>query len=247
MTAPARVPDPRVPALRRASPRHARWARRGIACLALLSLAGCRNPFRPSEPEPPATSSNEIIVPTDYATPQGVLTTIQEALYAKAQGNGGAAYLGSFADTLSDAFGFTVVFDPDVVEDRLQAGKAIPEWTRPLEQTFYAYLCGAQVSPDPAAEYSLRWTPDADDDVDEGGGIAVLSQRYSLTAAVPGGAVLQIAYGHARITMRRVASGSRWALTRWEDTVDPAYGPDPTGVNSGFRSFSRLRIDSTGQ
>jgi hypothetical protein len=45
--------------------------------------------------------------------------------------------------------------------------------------------------------------------------------------------------------MRRTASTSRWVITHWEDRVDPRYGADPTG-DPGFRSFSRIRIDSTG-
>ena len=230
--------------------RHAACARAvssATIVLLMLALAGCRNLFAPSEPQPPATDTGTVVIPTDYATPEGLLTTLAEAVNARGQGNSAGAYIGAFADTLTGPFGYTQVFDPGVVADRLQAGKAIPAWTRTSERSFFTYLFGTRVAPDPDADYSLSWTPEASDEIDLDAGVAVLTRRYSITAVIPGGSVVQIAYGHARIVMRLIESGSRWAITRWDDTTDPVYGPAPTGETAGFRSFSRLRIDSTEQ
>jgi hypothetical protein len=210
-------------------------------------LAGCNNPFSPAKAQPPVTDSGAIVVPTDYATREGTFTTIAQAISAKGEGNGQAAYIGAFADTTSDGFGFTVEFDPSVITDRQQAGKAIPRWTRPLEAAFYRYLFTPAASPAPEAEYSLDWSSEGSDDIDETAGIATLYRIYDVKALRDDGTTLQAAYGHATLTMRRTAATSRWVITHWEDHVDPRYGADPPGDQSGFRSFSRIRIDSTGQ
>jgi len=212
-----------------------------VCALALLALSGCHNPFMPAEAQPPATDTGTIQVATDYATREGTLTTIAEAIFAKAQGNGQSAYLGAFADTSVDEFGFTVVFDPDVFAERTQAGKTIPIWNRSYESAFYRYLFTI-ASPTSEAQYSLKWTSDGVDDVDEGAGVATLYRQYEVKKDDD-----TIAFGHATLTMRRTAPTSRWLITHWEDHVDAAYGPDPPPDKAGFRSFSRLRIDSTGQ
>ncbi len=226
----------------------AAWPRTAFAAAVVaLALAGCRNPFAPSEPQPPVEAA--VPVRTDYATPEGVLTTIRDAVFARNQSDGAAAYIGAFSDT-----GYVQVFDPGVVEDRIRASKAIPNWNRAYERTFYPYLFRQQVLlvQNPAlytdADYVLSWTPEiASDDINLDSGVATLYRLYHLTATISDGSVAQLAYGHARIVMERNASGTRWAITRWEDTTDPAYGPAPQGDNAGFRSFSRLRIDSTEQ
>jgi hypothetical protein len=82
------------------------------------------------------------------------------------------------------------------------------------------------------------------DDVDEAAGIATLYRQYEMKRNED-----TVAFGHATLTMRRTATTSRWLITHWEDHVDGTYGPDPTCPvgESCYRSFSRLRIDSTGQ
>src|SRR4029078_5573359 len=114
---------------------------------------------------------------TDYATREGTLTTIAEAIFAKDQGNGESAYLGAFADTSFAEFCFTVVFDPDVFAERTNAGKTIPTWTRSYESAFYRWVF--QDAP-ATAEYSLTWTPEHVDDVDEAAGIATLYRQYEM-------------------------------------------------------------------
>ena len=214
-----------------------------LLLLALFASSGCLNPFRPGDPAPPSTGSNEIQVPVDYATPQGLLTTISEAFVAKTAGNGVSAYIGAFADPLRDGYELTVAFDPDVVQDRINAGKVIPAWSRSLEIQFFSYV----VAQDPG-EYSLRWTPDAIDEVDLTAGTAELRQQYSVITYPGGGASpAQVAFGHVVITLRRVSGENRWVITRWEDHRDPAYDADPQGANAGYKTFSRLRIDSTEQ
>ena len=208
-----------------------------------MALAGCRNPFRPAEPEPPASQSQNTVY-VDYATPQGVWATVVEAVIAKAQGNGPSAYIGAFADTATQDYGFHVDFDPQVVQERDQAGKSVPVWTRDLEKTFYVYLTGLR-NPQtalPYGEYSMGWVPDAPDEVDETAGVATLRFKYTLTATDDG---TQIGLGHAELTLRYLSSASRWVITRWVDRLDQTVDGGPT--DTGHLSFSRLRIDSTGQ
>ncbi len=230
---------PRLPLRSRA-----RFARRcaPLALAAALALGGCRNPFLPVEPELPLPADASIQVPIDFATPEGLLSTISAAVTAKARGNGVTAYMAAFSDSAASGYGLTIDLDPTVVTDRTNAGKVVPSrWTRDLEPAFYNYL--SNLNP---GDYTLDWTLDpASPDVDDTPDHALRTRFYTSTAtAADGYTVTNVARGRAVIEMRLLPGASpSWVIVRWTDYVDPSTGgPDPT--DPGLRSFSRLRIDS---
>ena len=210
---------------------------RALLLAALLGMAGCKNPFLPAQPQLPSGTEERAVDP-DYATPEGVITTMQAAIAKKLQGNALDAYMGALADPTKQPFGITFDLDPTVVADRQAAGKTIPVWQRDYEKDFYRYLVGLN-----AGDYSLAWTIDpASPDVIDGDS-AIVVRDYHVTATTSSGSVVDIAIGHAIFHMKQLAATpSRYVIVRWTDEViDTQTGPDP--VNPGRRSFSRLRID----
>ena len=166
-------------AARRAPARAAAWVT--ALALAWLAAGGCSNPFRPSEPAPPAGSVGVSAVNIDYTTADLTLETIKEAIEAKGQLNGLAAYTGALLPVTANAPGFTCVFDPQVVADRQLQGHQIPTWTPELElQTFYRYL--SQLNTE---NYVMTWSTYQDaplDNIDLVAGTAILYRAYQLTA-----------------------------------------------------------------
>ena len=158
----------------------------------------------------------------------------------KGRGNGPQAYLGAFADSTAGDPPLAIGFDPDVIAERIAANKPPPAWTRALEQQFYLYL--GTLSAD---EYLLQWSsyPSAPNDVTDGNP-EILYREYTLTATPSGGLPDTIGIGRADLYLFKTPNGPpRWTITAWVDHLDPAY----PAADAAHRSFSRLRIDSTGR
>lgn len=227
-----------------------RYTRRGpsrpaagaLGWAACVLLGGCINPFAPARPEPPVDAGTIIQIPTDFTQPERVLNTLALAVAAKAQGNGPDAYLGAFADSSQGDPALRIGFDPDVVAERVSAGKAQPAWTRDKELTFYRYL--PTLGTASTDQFLLLFTgyPTAPSDITTDTQVT-LYRQYTLTAeSADNSSSVLIATGRADLTMNRVASG-RWTITTWDDHRDPAYTADDVT----HPCFSRLRIDSSGQ
>lgn len=212
-----------------------------VALMAVL-VAGCSNPFLPAQPELPGSDDQNVTVVMDFSTPELVLNTLSAAVAVKDKGNGVAAYLSTFADTLTQGIGAHIEFDPDVVAERAAAGLGGPPggWTiEGNEKAFYKYLSAGS-----AGDYELAWSPILTDDTDDPDH-QVLNRRYSVTASAEDfSSIVSISQGWASIEMRRISNPTvRWVITRWTDHVlDEQTGPDPS--DPGLRCFSRLRIDS---
>ncbi len=216
------------------------WLVAAPLCAALLA-AGCHNPFAPATPEPPSDSGNTINISVNYSNVDAVLNTLVQAISARGHGNGPDAYIDSFADSSqNEQPPLAIGFDPDVVADRIQAGKAPPDWTRDKELVFYRYL--STLSPSSTDTYDLTFAKydSAPADITTGSS-NTLYREYTLTAFGVDGSQTLIAVGRVDLTVTEVAT-NRWKITTWSDHRDPAY---PAG-DVTHPSFSRLRIDSTG-
>jgi hypothetical protein len=221
----------------------ARVAWIGLAVVsAMLLVTSCRNLLGPNKAEPPSTDEGSYTVTVDFASPEGVLATVADAIRARGRpGNGAAAYISSFANP-DDGIPFTVTFDPDVVVNRQNAGKRWPDpWLRTHESQFYTHLVSLKAND----EYSMLWTNYAGapaDEVDESDNVVTLHRQYRVQGLEADDVTEDpIAFGRATLVLQQ-ASPNRWLITSWQDTIDPTAGPDPS--EAGDRSFSRLRIDT---
>src|SRR5262245_47945403 len=206
---------------------------------AALALSGCRNPFLPSAPEPPAVGSS-VSVDIDFTSTEGLLATLSQAVAAKAQGNGLRAYLAAFADSSTQGLGLRFDFDPDVVRERSDASVPVPVWTRQYEADFYNYLATLNTG-----DYDMSFEPNPSaPDVNDAPDHAILHRIYVLTATDQDGNSTQLGTDKADLEMRRLSGAStNWVIVRWTDTIiSPDAGPSP--ADPGLYSFSRLRIDS---
>ncbi len=218
----------------------ARWPFVTAALLAALPAAGCRNPFAPATPEPPSDSGSTINISANYSNVDAVLNTLVQAISARGQGNGPDAYINSFADSSQNEPPLAIGFDPDVVAERIQAGKAAPAWTRDKELVFYRYL--GTLSPSSTDTYDLKFDPYGSAPADITTGTSnTLYREYTLTAFGVDGSQTLIAVGRVDLTITQVAT-NRWKITTWSDHRDPAYAPGDVT----HPCFSRLRIDSAG-
>jgi hypothetical protein len=203
--------------------------------LALVLLAGLLpgcNLFKPAEPE---TGGGGSAIIANYSTPDSCLFYMRLGIEAKGS-NGQEAYLGALADTTQDAVGFHAFFDPAVWS--AYTGPKPQDWDLDHERQFYGAF--VQVRPDP---YVMQWLVDEyhphDEIVDDDHHI--LHRQYLVHALVEEtGESLLIAVGYADLYFTRV-SASRWALTRWDDRVDPEVGAqpeDPLQQTFGMRRLS---------
>jgi hypothetical protein len=209
--------------------------------LALLGAAGCIDWFRPARPEPPVTTGPAVDVSIDFGDPEAVLATVSAAVAARGGGNGAFAYRSAFADSATDGIKYVCEFATEVVIERTNAGRTIPVWSRERESQFYTYLVGLN-----SGDYVLQWDRYDGAPIDDVSGAdeQTLYRQYDVLAiSEDGGTQTQVAHGRADLVFRRVRQ-NEWAIVRWKDLVDPVVGPDPE--DPGLRSFSRLRIDSTG-
>jgi len=191
---------------------------RVLALLAIgLLAAGCVNPFRPATPERPSGSA----VVEDYSQPEDVLTTIQLAVAAGT--DGASAYYNAFADSSSPGDpAFRAFYDVVAKTSYEQGGHTAPEpWTRQLEQLLFTYINGLR----PTFTYQMAWGPDADspnDDTPAGADTVQFHRHYLIVATSESGVTETIAAGFTDLSFFK--SGGRWAITRWNDRADAAYG-----------------------
>ena len=218
-------------------------ARAGAVVLLAIALAtgGCKNLFLPSAPEPPAAAGSIVSVDIDFTSTEGLLSTISEAVAAKAQGNGFRAYMAAFADTTTQGLGLRIDLDPDVVRERSDANVRPPAvWSRQYEADFYNYV--STLNP---GEYDLSFEPDpSNPDVHDTSDHAILHRTYVLTATDANGDPTQLATGNVELELRQLAGAStNWVIVRWTDSIlSPGIGPNP--ADPGQYCLSRLRIDS---
>lgn len=223
-------------------PRRARPGLRALlAALLLTGVSGCIDWFRPARPEPPITQGSVVDVTLDFGDPEAVLATLAAAVAAKGGGNGAFAYRSAYADSATDGSKFTCEFATEVVIERTNAGETIPAWTRERESLFYTYLLSLGTG-----EFVLEWRTYEGAPIDDvtGADDRTLYRQYDVfTVSEDGVTETNIAHGRADLYFHRVQQ-NEWAIVRWTDHVDPQAGPDPE--DPGLRSFSRLRIDSSG-
>jgi hypothetical protein len=209
-----------------------------LAALCVAGLAGCRGLFTPAVPEPP------IVVPfvPNYSAPLSTLTTMENAMRAKALGQ--TAWLDAFA---SDSTGpgtpaYHHFVDP--VDEAAFAGSCggcgVPTtWDRSREQAFFLYFLGVR----PSDNYlmSFRSVPERPDP-EAGEETVTLYREYLVVATSPDEtSTLIIARGSADITFTRIAGS--WVITVWSDHLDPDVGPFP--VNPYELSLGRLRLEAS--
>lgn len=205
--------------------------RRALPRLAFLAMvwgvlsggvfSGCRGLFTPAIPEAP--TGPPIVL--DYSEPVDVLRTMTAGLEAKAQGS--SAWLGGFADAArGDSVDYHQVFDAvDLSAFEASCGCAAPtDWQVSQEREFYGSLVDVRPSDEYAMAFdSLQTDPDpapADHKV-------TYFRKYTLIARDPdSGSSLIIGIGFARLTFTEVEV-NRWAISRWEDQVDPDVGGNP--------------------
>jgi hypothetical protein len=195
--------------------RHLARAGLALGLLAVL-LAGC-DLFKPASPE--AGGGGSTLLPS-YAAPESCLRYMQVGIERK-DNVGQDAYLGAMADTTTDGAGFHAFFDPAVWN--AYTGIKPTDWDLRHEATFLSVFIRLRAEP-----YEMRWLPDEfhphDDDLD--GDHKILHRRYTVRALQSTGDSLLIAVGYADLYFTRI-SAARWALTRWEDRVDPDVGAQP--------------------
>ncbi len=207
--------------------------------LTLLALCGCRNPFRPANPEPSAGGG----VTQDYSTPNKVLDTITAALADKGQ-SGAAAYANAFADSTQILERAFYAFHwPAAVDAWRAASLRDPPnpWDLTLERAFYDYLVGYR----PTANYTLTWaddlTSESDDIEGTTPGYAVIHRRYVLYTSTSETDISVIAVGYADIHLYK--SNGRWFIFLWQDRVDPEIGVNPSDLEQ--LSLGARRLEST--
>jgi hypothetical protein len=214
------------------------WLRRrrslpavGLMIAVGLPLSGCIGLFEPAVPQPPETSGNVNIV-RDYRDPISTLGTMAAGIAAKGLGNGKAAYVGAFADSTVDGVPFYATFDPAVAARY----PTVPTWNLGLESNFYSDFVGLR-----SDGYTMRWTEASapGDEIDLLNGEAEIYRRYEVfTVAEDGSTLGRIAVGIAHLFYKRF--GSRWAIVRWEDQVDPNVGVEPADPDELSLSARRL-------
>ena len=94
-----------------------------------------------------------------------------------------------------------------------------------------------------ADTYDMEWLPDEQHPLDEtiDSDHVILHRQYEVHS-VSSTESLLIAIGYADLYFTRI-SASRWALTRWQDRVDPAIGVNPS--NEMWRTFGYWRLNAT--
>ena len=224
----------RSPAVRRAARLRAASAALAAGVLAAVLASGCRL-FQPAMPELPSAG---VYVPR-YNDPDTVLASMAAGIALKAQGF--AAYSGALADT-QDTEGerraFRAFFDPAVLAVMPTTPPPIGGWQLAHEQQFYSYF--VRVFNDP---YVMQWTPDVqhpDVTVDESHKILYRHYQVQVQAASD---TFTIAIGYADLYFVK-KSPNKWAITRWDDRVDPAVGAQPADPNQ--QTFGARRLNSQG-
>ena len=199
----------------------------GLALVATL-VGGCGY-FRPADPEPP---SGDILIP-NYETPEDVLETLALAISYKATGL--TAYIGGFADTLTDPRAYHAFFDPATLQKAIQNNWPIyDDWNRVREEEFYGRLVKPEGVPT-NSEFYLEWSPDPTQGEDEPGtDRQVLHREYLMFATLTSGDDVTIAQGFATLEFVRV-SPSRWVIVRWQDREDPTAVVSEGEVSMGYR------------
>jgi hypothetical protein len=105
-----------------------------------------------------------------------------------------------------------------------------------LSSFFRLYLCPYQMKWLPDENYPYDVAPDVDH--------MILRRRYEVRALPkPPADPLLIAVGYADLYFTRI-SPARWALTRWQDRVDPAVGAFPANPEQQSFSGRRLNVES---
>jgi hypothetical protein len=206
-----------------------------LLVLALAALAGGCDFFRPAEPEPPAEGS--IIVP-DYSHPDSTLAYLAIAIADKGRTNGATVYAGAFAESTSTSTpAYHQFFWPLDAAEWEGLGRAVPDWTRPLELAFYNQLINLR-----GDLYRLEWFEDPPNPDAPGSDRWVVHRRYRLTTTtVDGDFTTTVAVGYADLTLALGADG-HWRIMIWQDRRDPEADPeDPDAVTLG-----RRRLNSSG-
>lgn len=208
--------------------------------LALTTLGGCRNPFTPADPEPPAAGG----VVENFSTPARLLDTISDAIADKGQTGGSAAYANAFADsTQSSERAFYAFHWPAAIDAWRAVSQRDPPnpWNLRLERAFYDYLVGYR----PTASYTMTWnddpTSESDDIEGTTPGFALIHRRYILFTSVSETDVTVIAVGYADIYLYK--ANGRWFIYRWQDRVDPEIGVSPADTEQ--LSMGARRLEST--
>lgn len=209
-----------------------------LGLLAVL-VAGC-DLFKPASPE--VGSRGPTLLPS-YATPESCLFYMQVGFERK-DALGQDAYLGALADTTKDGAGFHAFFD-DAVWNAYKANyqnETADFWGLAREATFLSSFFGHWLCP-----YDMKWLPDEvypHDYVSPEGDRVILHRRYEIRALQrPPADTLLIAVGYADMYFTRV-SAARWAMTRWQDRVDPAVGVQPVLEKIEQQSLGSRRLNA---
>lgn len=196
--------------------------RAGLA-LGLLALlvAGC-DLFMPAHPE--VVVGGPALIPS-YTTPEECLYYMRVGIERK-DAVGQDAYLGALADTIKDGVGFHAFFDPAVWNAyRAAYPDESPDfWGLSRESQFLPPFFSTFLNP-----YQMKWLPDEvyPHDVTPDADHMILRRRYEIRAIQdPPADTLLIAVGYADMYFARI-SPARWAMTRWQDRVDPDVGVQP--------------------
>jgi hypothetical protein len=204
---------------------------RAALALGLLAVlvAGC-DLFKPASPEVGGMVAT--LLPS-YASPESCLRYMRIGIERK-DNVGQAAYLGALADS------FHATFDPAVLSTYSGVRPEVWEWRH--EAQFYSVFIRSFADP-----YLMDWAEDENypiaNEVNDGK-TAVLHRRYKVWAQRQAtGEALLIAVGYAKLNFVKI-SASRWALTLWEDQVDPAVGAEPAPNAADQRTFGYRRLDA---
>lgn len=203
-----------------------------------LAAAGCTNPFLPAHPEQP---SGEGVV-ENFTTPEKLLETLSAAYRVRGV-SGQIAYYDAIGDSTSTTTAGFFAFHAPAVVNAWHADTGIDPpavWDRDKEKAFFDYLSGRFEG----YTYSLVWSVDDLSSLppQQPDGYDLLRQHYELVATSADETLYQlVAVGYADLYFQKV--GARWALTRWEDRVDPDYGVepvDPDNVSMGARRLESI-------
>jgi hypothetical protein len=212
---------------------HRRFAAVLLGGLAALALAGC-GLFKPTSPEVGNTGTTLLV---SYADPENCLKYMAIGIERK-DNVGLTAYIGALADSLGgDGVGFHAYFDAAVWN--AYTGLKPADWDLDHEETqFYPAFIALRTD-----SLDMQWLPDEQHPLDEtiDSDHVILHRQYKVLA-ISATESLLIAIGYADLYFTRI-SASRWALTRWQDRVDPAIGVNPT--NEMWRTFGYWRLNAT--
>ena len=205
-----------------------------LGLLAVL-LSGC-DLFKPATPE--AGSGGTTLLP-DYSHPESCLVYMKIGIERK-DNPGQDAYLGALADTANDhVAGFHAFFDAAVWN--AYTGIKPADWDLLHETQFLSVFVRLK-----AAQYEMLWLPDVDhihDETSPDGNQMILHRRYEVRALQQ--PPVLIAVGYADLYFTKI-SGSRWALTRWQDRVAPDIGAPPTDPEQQSFGSRRLNLGAGG-